>query len=252
VIDLHAHVLPGIDDGPDTLEVSLAMLREAAAEGTTALAATPHVRDDYPTSPEAMEQALAELRQAAAAAEISVELLPGAELDLEALRQLDDETLRRFGLGGNPRLLLLEFPYLGWPLGLEDTVFRLAARGFTAVLAHPERNGAVQADPERLRSVVATGAFVQITAASVDGRLGRHAQSAAATLLDLGLAHLLASDAHAPAVRRGGLAAAVDAIGDQDLGQWLVEDVPRALLAGAPPPPRPEPARRKRRLGRRR
>jgi len=252
VIDLHAHVLPGVDDGPDSLEVSLEMLREAAAEGITVVAATPHVRDDYPTSPETMERVLAEVRQAAAAAEIAVELLPGAELDLEALRRLDDEALHRFGLGGNPRLLLLEFPYAGWPLELDDTVFRLSARGYTTVIAHPERNTAVQADPERLRSVVAAGAFVQITAASVDGRLGRHPQSTATALLETELAHLLASDAHAPAVRRGGLSAAVASLGDEELGRWLVEDVPRALLAGAPPPARPEPAPRKRRFGRRR
>jgi len=250
VIDLHAHVLPGVDDGPDSPEVALEMLRDAAAEGTTIVAATPHVRDDYPTSPETMERVLADLRRAAAEAEIAVELLPGAELDLEALRRLDDETLRRFGLGGNPSLLLLEFPYSGWPLELDQTVFRLSARGYTTVLAHPERNASVQAEPERLRGVAAAGAVIQLTAASVDGRLGRKTQSTAAALLDLGLAHLLASDAHGPGVRSGGLNAAVAAIGGGELGVWLVEEVPRALLAGVPPPPRPEPARRRRRIGR--
>lgn len=250
MIDLHAHVLPGVDDGPDSPEVALEMLRDAAAEGTTIVAATPHVRDDYPTSPETMERVLADLRRAAAEAEIAVELLPGAELDLEALRRLDDETLRRFGLGGNPSLLLLEFPYSGWPLELDQTVFRLSARGYTTVLAHPERNASVQAEPERLRGVAAAGAVIQLTAASVDGRLGRKTQSTAAALLDLGLAHLLASDAHGPGVRSGGLNAAVAAIGGGELGVWLVEEVPRALLAGVPPPPRPEPARRRRRIGR--
>jgi protein-tyrosine phosphatase len=250
VIDLHAHVLPGVDDGPDSLEVALEMLRDAAAEGITVVAATPHVRHDYPTSPETMERLLAEVRHAAAEAEIAVELLPGAELDLEVLRRLDDETLRRFGLGGNPSLLLLEFPYSGWPLELDQTVFRLSARGYTTVLAHPERNASVQADPQRLHGAVAAGAFVQITAASVEGRLGPKSRSTAAALLDLGLAHLLASDAHGPGVRSGGLNAAVAAIGGGELGLWLVEDVPRALLAGAPPPPRPKPLRRRHRIGR--
>jgi protein-tyrosine phosphatase len=248
VIDLHSHVLPGIDDGPETLEGSLEMLRDAGADGIATVAATPHVREDYPTAPEEMERLVDEVRAAARAAGIAIELLPGAELDLGFLRDLDDAALRRFGLGGNPSLLLLEFPYRGWPLHLHETVFRLATRGFSVVLAHPERNAEVQADPERLRPVVEAGVRVQLTAASVDGRLGRPSQAAARTLLGAGLAHLLATDAHAPTVRQTGLSAAVAEVGDAALAHWLVEEVPRALLDGSLPPPRPGPPRRRRRL----
>jgi len=245
MIDLHAHVLPGIDDGPETLEGSLEMLRDAAAGGIVRLAATPHVRDDYPTAPAEMERLVAEVAAAAGDAGIPVELLPGGELDLHYLGRLDDDELRRFGLGGRKSLLLVEFPYRGWPLDLHDTVFRLAARGFTVVLAHPERNPDVQADPGRLEAVVGAGTLVQLTAASVDGRLGRRARAAAHELLERRLAHLLASDAHAPSVRRGGLRDAVEAVGDAALAAWLVEAVPAALLGGAPLPDRPEPPRRR-------
>ena len=150
VIDLHAHVLPGVDDGPASLAESLEILRDAAADGITRIAATPHVRDDYPTAPETMERLVAELGAAAREAGIALDVLPGGEFDLEFLTHLDDETLRRFGLGGNPALLLLEFPYHGWPLQLRDAVFGLGLRGFSLVLAHPERNAEVQAAPERL------------------------------------------------------------------------------------------------------
>ncbi|HET7568620.1 MAG TPA: CpsB/CapC family capsule biosynthesis tyrosine phosphatase [Gaiellaceae bacterium] len=240
MIDLHTHVLPALDDGPATMEGSLELLRAAHADGISRVAATPHVREDYPTTPDAMERLVGEVNAAAREAGIPVEVLPGAELDLAFLQGLDDATLARFGLGGNPRVLLLEFPYQGWPVALQDTVFRLATRGFRTVLAHPERNAEVQAAPERLQPLLEAGVLVQLTAASVDGRLGRRAQGCARDLLSAGLAHLLASDAHASSVRATGLTAAAETIRYPELVAWLTREMPRALLADEPLPPRPE------------
>lgn len=245
MIDLHSHVLPGVDDGVRTIADSLHLLRTAAADGIGRIAATPHVREDYPTSPGEMELRLAEVCGAAREAAIPVEVLPGGELDLEFAGRLEDADLRRFGLGGNVSLLLLEFPYLGWPLRLPDLVFDLQVRGFRVVLAHPERNRDVQEDPERLRPLVDGGVVVQLTAASLDGRLGGAPRTAAKRLLDARLAHLLASDAHAPDVRSVGLSRARAAAGSDALGRWLSEDVPAALLAGDALPDRPEPPRRR-------
>ena len=248
MIDLHSHVLPGIDDGPQTIDGCLDILRAAHADGITRIAATPHVRHDYPTTPEQMETGIAQMREAATASGIEVELLPGGELDLAHASSLDDDVLRRFGLGGNPGLLLLEFPYVGWPLGLSELVFGLRVRGFAAVLAHPERNADVQERPERLRELVEMGVWVQLTAASVDGRLGRRNAAAARQLLDAELAHLIASDAHAPAIRAIGMGAAADAVADEALARWLTQDVPAALLAGDSPPDRPVRAKGRGRL----
>jgi protein-tyrosine phosphatase len=244
VIDLHSHVLPGIDDGPAALSGSREILDAAHADGITRIAATPHVRSDFPTKPEVMERLVADVRALGA----DVEVLPGGELDLQYLETLDDDALRRFGLGGNPNLLLLECPYAGWPLQLRDLVFRLGVRGFSAVLAHPERNPSVQEDPERLRELVDAGVHVQLTAASVDGRLGRRVAAAARTLLDTGLAHLIASDAHGPSIRAIGMTAAAAAVDDRALAEWLTRDVPEALLASAPLPDRPQRRRRTMRL----
>ena len=241
MIDLHSHVLPGLDDGAADLEESLALCAAAAADGIEVLAATPHVRDDYPTTPAEMEQALEELR----AADPPVQLLPGGELDLAELERPDDE-LRRFGLGGSPGWLLVETPYVGWPLDVVDRLFRLRLRGFRAVLAHPERNRDVQERPELLDPIVAGGTLVQLTAASVDGRLGKRAYRAARTLLERGAAHLIASDAHTPDIRAVGLRAAVQELGDDRLGHWLTVEVPYAILDGNEPPPRPEPRARRR------
>lgn len=220
------------------------MAQSAVEDGIRILAATPHVRDDYPTSAAEMEAALSELRQAVGEAALELELLPGGELALAHLARLEPAELRRFGLGGSETWLLFEFPYAGWPLGLLQLAVRLAGEGFQLVLAHPERNQEVQTRPERLREFVDVGMLVQLTAASVDGRLGRHARDASFAMLELGLAHLLASDAHAPSIRAIGLSAAVEAVGDPDLTRWLTVDVPAALIASAPLPERPSPRSR--------
>ena len=207
MIDLHSHILPGIDDGVRTSAEALALARAAAEDGVRTIAATPHVRDDYPTRPETMERAVEELRRLLDAEGVPVELLPGGELALDQLASHTPEELRRFGLGGSGGYLLVEFPYAGWPLALEPQVHWLAAGGLTAVLAHPERNDSVQERPERLDAVLELGALVQVTAASVDGRLGRRVQKAALRLIREGRAHMIASDAHAPGVRQVGMSA---------------------------------------------
>ncbi|HEY8703649.1 MAG TPA: CpsB/CapC family capsule biosynthesis tyrosine phosphatase [Gaiellaceae bacterium] len=248
MIDLHSHVLPGVDDGAGTLAESIGILRAAAEDGITRIAATPHVRADYPTSPNTMERGVDELNRAAREAGVPIEVLAGGELDIEYAARLDDATLARFGLGGNAAVLLLECPYYGWPLDLRDVVFRLATRGFSVVLGHPERNPDVQADPELLRPLVDAGVLVQLTAASVDGRVGSSARHASRALLDAGLAHLIASDAHAPQVRAVGMSAAAAAVGDAALAQWLTEAVPAAVVSGSEVPARPKRPQR-RRLG---
>jgi protein-tyrosine phosphatase len=240
VIDLHSHILPGLDDGARSLEDAVEIARAAAEDGIRTIAATPHVRDDYPTTADEMETALATVNAALREAGVPVDVRPGGELALDWLDRLTPDDLRRFGLGGNPRCLLVEFPYYGWPLDLPDRLFRLRAAGITPVIAHPERNTDVQAAPERLRPLVESGAYVQVTAASVDGRIGRSARRCGLQLIELELAHLLASDAHHPDLRAVGLSAAVDELGDPKLGRWLTEDVPAALLEDRPVPPRPE------------
>ncbi len=244
MIDLHAHILPGVDDGPATLAESLELARRAAADGVRVIAATPHVRDDYPTRPATMERLVGELRAAIQQQGIPIEVRPGAEIAIDWLDRLSDDDLSRFGLGGSPHYLLLEFPYAGWPLSLHEWVFRLVTREITPVIAHPERNADVQADPEELRPLVDAGALVQITAASLDGRIGRSSRAAATALLERGLVHLLASDAHTPEVREAGLLAAVDAVGDAALAKWLTLEMPMAIVTDAPLPRRPEARRR--------
>jgi len=239
VIDLHSHILPGVDDGAPTADVALEMARDASRDGITTIAATPHVREGFQTAPERMEHLVGVMQAAIREADIQVDLLPGGELGLDALFELADEQLRRFGLGGNPDCLLVEVPYHGWQQGLDARLDALRERGFLLVLAHPERNSAVQARPEVLSRAVDSGAIVQLTAASLDGRLGERPRRTCMRLLELGLAHLLASDAHAPTIRQIGLSSAAREVDDEALARWLTLDVPAAIVAGRPLPRRP-------------
>src|SRR5919198_1768767 len=239
------HILHGLDDGARTLAESVAMARAAVGDGIRTIAVTPHVRADYPTRASQMESGVAELREALAAEGITLDVRTGGEIALDQLVLLPADELVRFGLASSRNYLLLEFPYYGWPLALPSQVFDLHARGITAVLAHPERNVEIQAAPERMRRIVEQGALVQLTAASIDGRLGRAPRKTALRLLELGLAHFIASDAHAPDVRSAGMSAAAKALGDNDLARWLTQDVPAAIVADVAIPERPRPRTRR-------
>jgi protein-tyrosine phosphatase len=244
VIDLHSHILPGVDDGARTMADSIGLARDAVRDGVTTIVATPHVRDDYPTSAETMERLTGEVREALRAARVVLEVVTGGEVAIDALVPMAGEDLTRFSIAGTGRYLLVEFPYSGWPLRLPSEIERLRARGLTALIAHPERSRDVQERPERLGPLVDAGALVQVTAASVDGRLGRPARRTAMRLLDLGLAHVVASDAHMPGTRAVGMSRAADALRDERLARWLTVDAPAAIVAGEDLPPRPAGRRR--------
>ncbi len=247
VIDLHSHILPGLDDGASSLADSLELARAAVHAGVTTVAGTPHVRHDFPTTPEAMEAALDQLRAALAAEGIPLDVRGGGELDLEWLAGAPIEQVRLFGLAGNPAFVLVEMPYAGWPLGIADALYRLELAGITPVLAHPERNPDVQERPERLRPLVEGGALTQVTAASLEGRFGAASAETALTLVRNGLAHLVASDVHRPERRGFELGTAAARAGGPELVDWLVRQVPGAILGGTRLPERPASGHRRRR-----
>lgn len=239
MIDLHSHVLPGLDDGASGLEGSVGMAREAVAAGITALAATPHVRDDYPTTAAEMQDALAIVRRAVRELGIDLEILPGAEISFDRLHSLQIDDLRPFALGGSPNHLLIELPFFGWPLDTANQLRRLREAGYTAVLAHPERNSAVQESPQLLAGLVDDGALVQLTAASITGDFGRAAARSSRTLLSAGLAHVVATDTHRAQGRGSALGPALASLRDPALARWLTLDVPTAIIEGSRCPPRP-------------
>ncbi len=243
MIDLHSHILPGLDDGPSTMEGSLALARAAVEAGTRTILATPHINEDASIEPARIAAGLVELRAALAAAEIPLEVLPGGEIAIWRLIDLDDDSLRALALGGGP-YLLVESPFSPVVGDFEPMVLDLHQRGHRVLLAHPERCPAFQRDPARLEGLVGAGALVQLTAGSMAGDFGSTVRRFTTALLREGFAHVVASDAHDTLRRPPGLQAGFAALekelpGVSEHAGWLTELVPRAVLDGGPVPPRP-------------
>lgn len=235
MVDLHSHILHGLDDGPVDLAGSLALARAVIADGTHVLVATPHVSIRYPTLIEARDTRAGEARAAFLDSDIDLEVVTGAEIDLASARRLGDDELSALALGSGP-WLLLEMPHTVFPFGLGELIADLGRRGHRVVLAHPERSPHVQDSDRLVEEAVALGAVVQVTCASLLGRLGRGTHAAAWRLAERGLVHVVASDAHGAERRRPAMSAAREAIrhrlGDEH-ARALVERVPAALLVGA-------------------
>jgi protein-tyrosine phosphatase len=238
VIDLHCHVLAGIDDGPETIEGSVSLATAAAAAGTRILVATPHVSQRYRNDPDTISRSVAELNDRLADEDIPVEVRIGAEIALTRVADIESGQLARLGLGGGP-WLLVEPPFSPGAENVDSILLALQRRGAQIVLAHPERCPAFQRQPQMLASLVEAGMLTSITAGSLVGRFGRDVQRFALELSRLGFVHNVASDAHALTGRPPGVQAELAQAGLSPLAEWLTEAVPAAVLAGTEIPPRP-------------
>jgi protein-tyrosine phosphatase len=261
VLDLHSHILPGLDDGAEDIGVSLGMARTAVGDGVQTMAATPHVNFEYSVDPDTMLSAVRELNAALAEAEIALEVVPGAEISMPRAAELANDELASFGLGGG-RTLLIESPYLKGVAYMEELLFDLQLRGFRPLLAHPERCPTFQDDPDRLRRMVGRDVFCVVNTGSLTGAFGRRVRAFAVDLLRGGLVHSIASDAHDDGGRPPGLLTGIRATERELPGlaaqvDWYTREAPAALIGDGPLPPRPavpeprRPSRLRAMLGRR-
>jgi len=239
--DLHTHILPGLDDGAPDSEVAQQMLKMAAESGTTELYATPHLISGSWQPPWAEILHRTEtLNRHAVKTGLGVRVLPGAEvaMDWSLLDLLP--TPGPYCLAGS-RFILVELPLGSLPNYADDFLFTLQTRDFLPILAHPERNPAVKADPACLQPWLDRGIFVQLNTASLLGRMGDRTQATARTLLATGRVHFIGSDAHSAGARSPDLHEAVQA-----LTELLGPDETAVLLAHNPaalPADRPEAIR---------
>lgn len=239
MIDLHCHVLPGIDDGPPTTEGALAIARSSLAVGIGAVVATPHVSWHYPNTAATIGAAVRELRDRLSSERLELSVHAGAELAATRALDIEPEELADLRLGSGP-WLLLEPPFAPVATGFDEIAYSLMRQGFRIVIAHPERCPAFHRDATMLNELVDVGALTSITAGSLTGRFGRHVQRFAAKLVDEQLAHNVASDAHDSTHRPPSIAAELESAGiSGGLREWLTELVPAAILAGEPIPQRP-------------
>ncbi len=244
MIDLHCHVLPGIDDGPDAIEGSLMLARAAAAAGTRTIVATPHVSWRYRNDAETIAGLVSELNTRLAAEEVQLEVRPGAEIAITRVADIEPAELRRLALGGGP-WLLIEPPFNEVATGLDAALFELQSSGHRILLAHPERCHAFRRDRRMLESLGQGGVLTSITAGSFVGDFGREVRGFALALARDGLIHNVSSDAHDHDRRPPGMAAQLEQAGLGALRDWLTQAVPSAILSGGEIPSRPHvrPAR---------
>jgi len=232
VVDLHCHILPGVDDGALDLRDSVAMGRQAANDGIARVCATPHIRHDHDVRIEELAKRVEDLNAALRDEGVSVEVLPGGEVAETAVESLGDEELARVALGGG-RWILLE-PAPG-PLGerLLRRVAHLAERGHRTLIAHPERH--LSADMyERIAGLIAAGALIQATA---DFFLRERFAAGMRALAEAGLVHVLSSDAHSS---HGGrplhMREAFETLaGFESVAshlEWMRDEAPQAIVGG--------------------
>lgn len=230
MIDIHSHILPGLDDGAQSLQEALDMARLAVADGIKSMVATPHVETGlFPNTREAILKAVDELRYALQENDIPLTILPGAEYHLEPdlphrVRQGELLTLNDKG-----RYLLVELPATLVPEYAVQIFYELQLSGMTPVIAHPERNAGFAAAPSLLYNLVVRGALAQITAGSLAGYFGPGARAAARTFLKRGCAHFIATDAHSGKDRSPLLTPA-----KKEVARLLSEEEVHTLVAANP------------------
>ncbi|MBT9394973.1 capsular biosynthesis protein [Hymenobacter sp. NST-14] len=197
--DMHSHLLPGLDDGAETLDQSVALVRQLQDLGYHKLIMTPHIMGDfYRNTPEGIRGALAALRQAAATAGIT-----GMQLECAAEYYLDESFGQRLEnqqelltFGGEQRLVLVETSYINEPFNLAETIFNLKAAGYQPVLAHPERYTYLYGRFEELVRIRQEGVLLQVNLNSITGYYSAGAKRVAEKLIDGGLVDLLGTDTH--------------------------------------------------------
>ena len=238
MIDLHFHLLPGIDDGPRDLDDTVALARVAADVGVDTIVATPHVSWEWQNTRATIAASVWRVDAHLVELEIPVRVRAGAEIALTRALALTDGELCRLTLGGGP-WLLVEPPYVSSAVGIEGLLLGLQQRGHRIMLAHVERCPAFIGDIDMLERLVQAGMLASMTAGSLVGRFGPSVQHFSQRLLTRGLIHNIASDAHDCNRRPPGLSRELASAGLREQTAWLTEDVPAAILTGSELPPAP-------------
>jgi len=243
LIDIHAHILPGLDDGARSWEESLEMARMAVADGIRVMVATPHLYKSRSIDPgqingkEIVCDRLALLREKLAAAEIPLEVLPGCDFPLgfESLQLLAQDLA--LTINDARRYLLVELPDTALPPALDDICFQLQSQGLTPIITHPERHFLIQERPQKLRRLLDLGCLAQLTGSSLTGWFGRRVKKTSRHLVKAGYIQLLATDAHNTRSRPPVLSQAVKALSrlvGETQARAMVTYFPEKVIKGEP------------------
>ena len=227
VIDIHCHILPELDDGPQRMEISLAMASKAAQDGIRVIIATPHT-DGTTVNSITVAAKVSELNNELTQHSIPLEVVAGYEIPYHLVADLaTTHTL------SESNYVLIEFPHTYVPKDAISTIYNLIAQGLQPIIAHPERNAAVLAQPDLMTELIEAGALSQLTAVSITGELGPDLQRCAIYLLKNSMAHFIATDSHSPNFRSPVLRKAhtfVTKLLDRKQADLLIIDNPAKIL----------------------
>lgn len=236
MIDLHCHFLPGVDDGPETLDESLWLAQAAVADGIRLSVITPHVHPGrYNNDKSSLQAVFNSFRAELEERNIPLEIRLGGEtrLSIESLELILADEVPLLGELDGYRILLLEFPHHMIPVGSQQFVAKLLSKKIRPLIAHPERNKAVMANLDSILPFVEAGCLLQVTAGSLVGRFGRSARETAIRLLENEWVELIATDAHnekdRPPILSEGRVALVALCGEE-LAQKMVWERPARIV----------------------
>ena len=237
MIDLHCHILPGLDDGPITTKDALEMCRMAVDDGIQTIVATPHMLDSmFPVDRQAILEGVQELSQILREESIPLQLLPGADVHLDQAMPSYLAQGKLVTLADLRRHLLVELPRDIIPEGLGELLFQVQLKGVTPIITHPERNVAIEQNPALLNDLIRVGSLTQITAGSLTGAFGSRVRLFTLRLLEARAVHLVSTDAHDTSRRSPRLSEARRVV-EEELGSEEAERIfverPVRILEGA-------------------
>ncbi|MBK6741995.1 MAG: capsular biosynthesis protein [Hydrogenophilales bacterium] len=236
MIDLHCHFLPKVDDGPECVNVAVAMAEAAVADGIRVSVLTPHVHPRrYDNTRTSLEKIFHAFQHILALKHIPLEVRLGGEVRLspESLGLILDDNVPFLGTLSGFRVLLLEFPHQNIPVGSEMFIRKLLDLKIRPLIAHPERNKSVMQDPEKIRPYVDMGCWLQLTAGSIAGHFGEQARHTSRYLLEHEWAWIIASDAHNLESRPPKLSEGRDAVAallGERMARRMVHERPARIL----------------------
>lgn len=252
MLDIHTHILPGLDDGPRTFEGSVAMAKAFMQTGVTGVVATPHfIWGSAGVEKEKVLVATAALNEYLQEQGVYLKVYPGMEIELcyEIPALLKEGKV--LTINGNGKYILIELPFLSLPPFTTEVFYELRLLGVTPVLAHPERNVQLAEDIGLIYEMIRRGVLMQVNGGSLLGYFGGKVRRVAAGMLERNLVHVVGGDAHAPEGERGPTLHLVDSLLQKLVGEemanQLTKDNPQTIITGAElsyPEPKPPKERR--------
>jgi len=232
MIDIHSHIIPGVDDGSPDMRTSMDMAVIAVGDGIKTIVATPHIQSEI-LSPDMIREKVEALNERFSETGIPLSVVVGGEV----ASFLPISLMKNFSINNNG-YILLEFPHTHLPFSAKETILNLMSEGMKVIIAHPERNPTVIKNPDTLIDIVeATGAATQITANSITGAFGPSIKSCAKHLLKKKMVSVIASDAHSAGFRKPSLTEGMNAaakIVGQEQAEKMVYKNPLAVILGLP------------------